>query len=96
MTTDLQIGQETSQHNQPFELVLVTRDADGNPTGTKNCIGDSGYKLSQFYLRHKGRPKSKSSEKNKADTKIVKQHDKVQAYIDTSERVVDETNVGTA
>ena len=79
-------------HSQPFELVLMIRDANGNPTGTRTCITDSPYKLSQFFLRHKGKPKKKKkAETPKDKDKIVKQHESLQAYVDTPERVVDET-----
>ncbi len=74
-------------HSSPFELVLVTRDANGEPTGKKQCIADSGYALSQFYLRHKGKPKGKKKTDDKVDTsKIVKKHGSMQSYVDTTER----------
>ncbi len=48
-----------SEVSLPFELVLVTRNSDGDPTGTKSLATDSAYKLSEFYLRTKGKPKKK-------------------------------------
>lgn len=81
--------------SQPFELVLATRDANGNQTGTKSYVTDSPYKLSQFYLRHKGKPKKrdtkkddKNSPKDKAaeQVKLVKKHGSIQSYVDTTER----------
>ena len=88
---DLKIGAEKS-HSQPFELVLVTRDSDGNPTGTKQCIADNGYKISQFFLRHVGKPKPKGADAKKEDLKIIRSHKSMQSYVDTSERVVAEDN----
>ena len=43
-----------------FELSLVTRNASEEPTGRKNYITDDAYKLSQFFLRHRGKPKRKN------------------------------------
>jgi hypothetical protein len=81
-------------HSQPFELVLVTRNSSGDPTGKKNCIADSGYKLSQFYLRNRGKPKPRKQEAAKPqdkNVKVVKSHKNITAYVDTSEREVNES-----
>jgi hypothetical protein len=81
-------------HSQPFELVLVTRDAKGEPTGKKQYFTDDAYKLSQFYLRNRGKPKSKKKDDGKAKTdaniKTVKTHGSLQSYVDVSEREVKE------
>lgn len=80
-------------HSQPFELVLITRNSSGDPTGKKNCIADSGYKISQFYLRHRGKPKKKEqagSTRTPEQVKVVKTHQNITAYVDTSEREVNE------
>ena len=81
------------EHSQPFELVLVTRNADGEPIGKKTCITDSAYKLHQFYLRHRGKPKKKNTEVvEQKNLKVVKQHGNLQSYVDTTERTVIEEN----
>lgn len=77
-------------HGQPFELVLVTRDAEGNPTGKKQCISDDGYKLWQFHSRNKGKPKKRTEETNKDKVKTVKQHGSIQSYVDTTEREIND------
>jgi hypothetical protein len=82
----LELGYKNSPN---FELVLVTRDSNGNPTGTKTCIADDANKISEFFLRNRGKPKKKNKKQtNKENVKLVKQHDNVQAYVDTSEREV--------
>lgn len=82
------------EHSQPFELVLVTRDSKGEATGKKQFITDDAYKLSQFYLRNRGKPKSKKKDDGKAKTdasiKTVKSHGSLQSYVDVSEREVKE------
>lgn len=87
-------------HGQPFELVLVNRDAENKPTGGfQNFIGGSGYELSQQYLRHVGKPKNKkrnkksgkgsSGDKMDPSVKLVKKAEGLTAYIDTSERTIE-------
>ncbi len=74
-----------------FELTLVTRDASGNATGTRSYETDSAYKLSQFYLRHKGKPKRRKKRvESKETTKIVKQNDITEAYVDTTENQIEQ------
>lgn len=92
-------------HGQPFELVLVNRDGEGKPTGgIQNFIGGSGYELSQQYLRHVGKPKNKkrankksgkgsSGDKMDPSVKLVKKADGLTAYIDTSERQIENNEV---
>lgn len=73
-----------------YELSLVKRDADGNPTGRVKFITDDAAKLSQHYLRHRGKPKKKVKVDPNAPTttKVVKAYDNVQAYVETSEKDV--------
>jgi len=80
------------EHSHPFELVLVTRDSTGEPTGHKQYITDNAYKLSQFYFRNRGKPKSKKKDDTKqaSTVKTVKSHGSLQAYVDVSEREVKE------
>lgn len=75
------------EHGPSLEIVLVTRDAEGNPTGKKSFASDSAYKLSQFYLRHKGKPKHRVTPKIDKNAPI-KKFDNVAAYVDNSERVL--------
>ncbi len=78
-----------------FEISLVTRDANGEPTGRKSFVTDDAGKLSQYYLRHRGKPKKKVKVDENAPntTKLVKAHDNVQAYVDTSEKADVDINV---
>jgi len=78
-----------------FELSLVTRDANGDPTGRKSFVTDDAGKLSQYYLRHRGKPKKKVKvdENTPATTKLVKAHDNLQAYVDTTDKEVVDMNV---
>lgn len=48
-----------SEVSLPFEVVLITRNSDGDATGTKSFATDSPYKLSEFFMRMKGKPKKK-------------------------------------
>lgn len=57
MGTELKEKEESKR----FELVMATRDAKGNPTGTKSFATDSAYKLDEFYQRNKFRPKTKKN-----------------------------------
>lgn len=58
-----------SNHNNndswaPFELVIYTRDAKGNPTDRKKSIKtDKPDKLDEFYIRNVGKPKKKKNGK---------------------------------
>lgn len=79
---------------QPFELVLLTRDASGNPTGKKSYSTDDPYKLSQFLLRNTGKPKKKVTPP--IDKKLpVKKYDNLAAYVDNTEREVSDTDMQT-
>lgn len=81
-------------HGPAFELVLVTRDAEGNPTGKKSFETDSAYKLSQFLLRNRGKPKAKVTPK--IDSKApVKKFDNVAAYVDKTERDLTDDDLQT-
>ena len=60
----LNIQQESTPH--AFELDLVVRDSDGQPTGARKTIKtDSPFKLWSFWQRHQGRPKRKKKKRNK-------------------------------
>lgn len=48
-----------------FELVMYTRDSNGNPKRRLEKSFDSGSKMAEFYNIHKGKPKRKK--KNKAE-----------------------------
>ena len=74
------------EHSQPFELVLITRDSHGNPTGKKSYITDSPYKLSQFYDRNRGKPKKKTKVVDDKTKKVVKQHGSMQSYVETTDK----------
>jgi len=59
---DLSFKQET-QH-ESFGITVILRDAQGNPTGrTKTLHSDKAYKISDFYNRHRGKPKRKKKRK---------------------------------
>lgn len=100
MEQDLKIGQQEELHAPAFELVLANRDASGEPTGTtKSYVTDDPYRLSQFFLRHKGKPKPKTKvdgKEGQKTIKTVKQHDSLQSYVDTSDREVVENNDDTS
>lgn len=68
-----------------YELVLVLRDANGQPTGRKNYSTDSPYKLSQFYLRNQGKPKKKVREQahKKGVVPSAEQASKILKDVDT-------------
>jgi len=74
-----------------FEIVLVNRNALGEPTGsTRTYKSDNAYDLSQFYLRHKGKPKNKKKKTTKKDEAAVAKNFRgtsKQAYVDSTERV---------
>ena len=43
-----------------FEIELVVRDFEGNPTGqTRSFVSDNPYKVWEFYQRQQGKPKRK-------------------------------------
>ena len=48
-----------SEISLPFEVVLITRNSNGEETGKKSFATDSPYKLNEFFLRMKGKPKKK-------------------------------------
>jgi len=53
-----------SSKNKTFELVLFVKDKFGNPTKTKRSIStDSPDELSQFWMKHKGKPRKKKTNK---------------------------------
>lgn len=85
MTTELAFKND---HGQPFELVLVTRDAEGTPTGKKQFISDDPYKIWQSFLRNKGKPKKRTAEPSKDSIKTIKQHGSLQSYVDITEREI--------
>lgn len=48
-----------------FEITVQVKDPDGNPTGkTRTYFTDSAYKMWQFYLNNKGKPKRKNNKTN--------------------------------
>jgi len=52
--------------SKPFEISLVVRNALGQPTGRRRTYAtDSPYKLWQFYMRHRGKPRRKKQSNNK-------------------------------
>lgn len=49
---------------QPFEIEILVRDSEGNPTGKKKTFKtDNPHKLWEFYNRHQGRPKRRKKRK---------------------------------
>ena len=68
----------------PFEIVLIVRDANGNPTGTKTEGFYSGYKLNEFFERNSVKPVKKYKAKANVAPKEV--------FVDKTERVVPDTS----
>ena len=71
----LEFGKD-SQETRTFGITVQIRDAQGNPTGrTKTFYHDHPDKLSDFYHRHRGKPKRKKkgkAAKSKDVDKILK------------------------
>lgn len=72
----------------PFEVVLVTRDSEGEPTGTKSFSTDSPYKLNEFFLRMKGKPKKRThkdvkGKKPSTEKEIKTVLNEVEKYVST-------------
>lgn len=64
----MSINIQSRSHLKSFELVMVMRDRDGNPTGkTRTIVTDESDKLYDFYMRNKGKPKRKKKNKVKKD-----------------------------
>ncbi len=76
------------EHNQPFELVLCTRDSKGNVTGRKSFISDRASNIADAWERNRGKPKKKKPKADVNTAKVVKEDGKVQTYTDTSDRVI--------
>lgn len=50
-----------------FELVLVERDAHGNPTSkTRTIASDDGNDIAAFYMKYQGKPRRKKKRQTKA------------------------------
>lgn len=61
--------------SKAFEVVVVTRNAEGKPTGTKSFESDSAYKVAEFYerttgLKRKRKNVAKSNEKTADATEL--------------------------
>jgi len=73
-----------------FEVVLCTRDSEGNVTGKTSFAHDDPRKVSDWFLRKRGKPKKKSDKKEDKtkdpNTKMVKTSDGLQAFVDTQNR----------
>lgn len=87
MTNELQFG-KNKKHSPKFELVIVTRNAVGEPTGTRSIVADEASKLHDFWLFHQGKPKKKI--KTKIDKKNIKQTKDV--FVDKTERKINDGN----
>lgn len=60
------INAEPTTESKTFEINLLVRDSNGNPTGRRKSFAtdDSG-KLWEFWMKHQGRPKRKPRSKKK-------------------------------
>lgn len=55
---------------EPFEIEILVRDSEGNPTGQKKTFKtDNPHKLWEFYNRHQGRPKRRKNKKRNVENK---------------------------
>lgn len=60
MDKQLTLGQRNQNDNGTIEIVTQVRDVNGKSTGkTKSYTSDSPFKVWQFYMRNKGKPKKK-------------------------------------
>lgn len=67
---------EIDEGKAVFELVMVTRDVDGNPTGTKTIKSNSGSDIEKFYMDNQPKPKKrKDKKKGKIAPKATHQRD---------------------
>lgn len=64
------------REHKTFELVMQIRDSQGNPTGKfKTFETDDASKLSEFWLRNKGKPKRKKKKQAQKGEYIPSAHE---------------------
>jgi len=62
-----------SDYEPTFELTLLVRDSQGNPTSKKKTFkGDSAEDLWKFYMNNKGKPRHKKRRNKTPKNKLPK------------------------